>query len=60
VYLAIQSAKEKRIFPKKPCACKEPMTRRNEKQLQFKNFEVVVGGKLRGDNRWIKLANLIP
>jgi len=36
------------------------MYRHNEKQLQFENFEFVVGGKLRSDNRWVKLAKQIP
>jgi hypothetical protein len=36
------------------------MYRHNEKQLQFENFEFMVGGKLRSDNRWVKLAKQIP
>jgi IS5 family transposase len=36
------------------------MYRHNEKQLQFEKFEFQVGGKLRSDNRWVKLAKLIP
>jgi hypothetical protein len=36
------------------------MYRHNEKQLQFEEFEFSMGGKLRSDNRWVKLANQIP
>ena len=36
------------------------MYRHNEKQLQFEKFKFVVGGKLRSDNRWVKLAKQIP
>jgi IS5 family transposase len=36
------------------------MYRHNEKQLQFKKFKFVVGGKLRSDNRWVRLAKQIP
>jgi hypothetical protein len=36
------------------------MYRHNEKQLQFEKFKFQVGGKLRSDNRWVKLAKQIP
>jgi len=36
------------------------MYRHNEKQLQFEEFKFVVGGKLRSNNRWVKLAKQIP
>jgi hypothetical protein len=36
------------------------MYRHNEKQLQFEEFEFSMEGKLCSDNRWVKLANLIP
>jgi hypothetical protein len=36
------------------------MYRHNEKQLQFEKFEFTIGGKLRSDNRWVKLAKQIP
>jgi hypothetical protein len=36
------------------------MYRHNEKQLQFKNFEFMLGGKLRSDNRRVNLAKQIP
>ena len=29
-------------------------------QLEFEDFYLPFGGKLRSDNRWIKLAKLIP
>jgi hypothetical protein len=32
----------------------------NSKQLSFENFYLPFGGKLSGDNRWVKLASLIP
>ena len=36
------------------------MYRHNEKQLKFENIKFIVGGKLRSDNRWVKLAKQIP
>ena len=36
------------------------MYRHNEKQLQFENFKLPFGGKLRSDNRWVKLSKQIP
>ena len=36
------------------------MYRHNEKQLQFEKFKLPFGGKLRSDNRWVKLAKQIP
>jgi hypothetical protein len=36
------------------------MSRHNEKQLQFENFEIMVGSKLRSDNRRVNLAQQIP
>lgn len=32
----------------------------NEKQLEFEKFKLPFGGKLRSDNRWVKLAKRIP
>jgi IS5 family transposase len=29
-------------------------------QLSFENFYLPFGGKLSGDNRWVKLAEMIP
>ena len=37
------------------------MCRRSAKgQLSFKNFYLPFSGKLSGENRWVKLAELIP
>jgi hypothetical protein len=36
------------------------MYRHNQKQLQFENFYLPFSGKLRSDNRWVKLAKFIP
>jgi hypothetical protein len=34
--------------------------REHRDQLSFEDFFLPFGGKLSGDNRWIKLAELIP
>ncbi len=36
------------------------MYRHNEEQLEFEDFTLPFGGKLRSDNRWVRLAQLIP
>jgi len=36
------------------------MYRHDKNQLEFENFHLPFGGKLRSDNRWVKLAKLIP
>ncbi|MBU4270240.1 IS5 family transposase [Candidatus Dependentiae bacterium] len=37
------------------------MYRRNDKeQLEFENFHLPFGGHLKSDNRWVKLAKIIP
>ena len=36
------------------------MYRHNEKQIQFENFKLPFSGKLRSDNRWVKLSKHIP
>lgn len=36
------------------------MYRHNQNQFEFENFGLPFSGKLRSDNRWIKLAKLIP
>ena len=33
---------------------------KNRDQLEFEDFYLPFGGKLRSDNRWVKLAKLIP
>jgi IS5 family transposase len=39
----------------------EAMYRKNNKeQLEFKDFYLPFGGKIRSDNRWMKLAKVIP
>ena len=36
------------------------MYKHNLKQLEFENFNLPFDGKLRSDNRWVKLAKFIP
>lgn len=36
------------------------MYRHNQRQLQFEDFYLPFGGKLRSDNRWVRLAKFIP
>ena len=36
------------------------MYRHNQKQLEFEDFALPFGGKLRSGNRWVKLAKFIP
>ena len=36
------------------------MYRHNEEQLEFEDFHLPFGGRLRSDNRWVRLAKLIP
>ena len=36
------------------------MYHHNEKQLRFGKLKFIVGGELRSDNRWVKLAKQIP
>jgi hypothetical protein len=36
------------------------MYRHKEKQLKFENFNLPFDGRLRSDNRWVKLAKQIP
>jgi hypothetical protein len=36
------------------------MYKHNQKQLQFEDFYLPFGGKIRSDNRWVKLAKFIP
>lgn len=36
------------------------MYRHNQNQLEFENFGLPFSGKLRSDNRWVKLAKIIP
>ena len=34
--------------------------KRRREQVEFENFHLAFGGKLRSDNRWVRLAKLIP
>jgi IS5 family transposase len=36
------------------------MYRHNQNQLEFENFGLPFSGRLRSDNRWVKLARMIP
>jgi IS5 family transposase len=36
------------------------MYRHNHRQLEFEDFALPFGGKLRSDNRWVKMAKFIP
>ena len=36
------------------------MYRHNQNQLEFENFGLPFSGKLRSDNRWVKLSKIIP
>lgn len=36
------------------------MYRHNQRQLEFEDFGLPFGGKLRSDNRWVRLAKFVP
>lgn len=36
------------------------MYRHNQRQLEFEDFHLPFGGKLRSNNRWVKMAKFIP
>ena len=37
-----------------------PMYRRkNQQQVEFESFHISFGGRLRSDNRWVKLSKII-
>src|SRR4030042_2793610 len=38
----------------------EMYKKKNKQQLEFEDFYLPFGGKLRSDNRWIKLSKIIP
>ena len=45
----------------KPVQMGGPMYRKRQReQVEFENFHLAFGGKLRSDNRWVRLAKLIP
>jgi hypothetical protein len=49
-----------RICPEKPSRVFHMYRREPRHQLSFEDFFLPFGGQLSGDNRWIKLAALIP
>jgi len=48
------------ITPKTLAPGWSQMYRHNEEQLEFEDFHLPFGGRLRSDNRWVRLAKLIP
>ncbi len=38
----------------------EIMYRHSEKQLEFEGFDLPFSGQLSSDNRWVRLAKMIP
>lgn len=48
------------IFVQKPPRVFRIYRREHRDQLSFEDFFLPFGGKLSGDNRWIKLTELIP
>lgn len=48
------------FVPKKPPRVFHVYRREHRDQLSFKDFFLPFGGQLSGENRWIKLAELIP
>jgi hypothetical protein len=48
------------VYAQKPPRVFHMYRRGHRDQLSFENFFLPFGGKLSGDNRWIKLAELIP
>ena len=48
------------IWAKKRPGVLHMYRREHRHQLSFEDFFLPFGGKLSGDNRWIKLAELIP
>lgn len=45
---------------KKSCTWKATMYRIPEYMLEFGQFDMVFGGSLKADNRWVILASMIP
>jgi len=53
--------RKSRNIPQNPCTLSySAMYRHNQKQLEFEDFVLPFSGKLRSDNRWVKLAKFIP
>ena len=56
-----ESEKKINHNPQNPCTLSyQIMYRHNQKQLEFEDFSLPFGGKLRSANRWVKLAKFIP
>jgi hypothetical protein len=55
-----KSVKKIPIFAQNPCTHSQEKMYHNQRQLEFENFYLPFGGKLRSDNRWVKLAKFIP
>lgn len=51
---------EKTETVEKPCTFPSMYRTSSPGQLSFENFYLPFGGKLSGENRWVKLADLIP
>jgi len=59
--MVLRSAREMGKKGKNPCTWEEKMYRQEPKeQIKFEEFYTPFGGHLRKDNRWVKLAELIP
>lgn len=49
------------FFTNNPCTLfSGKMYRHNTKQMEFEDFNLPFDGKLRSDNRWVKMAKMIP
>ena len=56
-----ESEQEINHYRKKLCTYSyQIMYRHNQRQLEFEDFGLPFGGKLRSNNRWVKLAKFIP
>ena len=61
MYNILQKVQRKlMITPKTLAPGWSQMYRHNEEQLEFEKFYLPFGGRLRSDNRWVRLAKLIP
>ena len=59
VYRVILDAREIINWAQKPCTLDVTMCRHDAQQFSSGNFYLPCRGCLRGDNRWVRLANLI-
>ena len=55
-----KSARKLRKYAKKACTSEADVYRVPTGQVDFDNFAISFGGKLRRDNRWVILADIIP